>query len=78
MKGEFDKHDHRPHSEQILQHGDQLHGGRGEQYWVQEEALGCKQADNVKVFGDDKFLRHGSKTNKYIQCNVPAFFFHLI
>ena len=39
MKGEVHKDDHCPNSEKVLQHGDQLHGGGGEEDGEQEHAL---------------------------------------
>ena len=39
MEGEVDKHDHGPDSEEVLQHGDQLHGGGGEEHGEQEHTL---------------------------------------
>ena len=39
MEGKVDKHDHGPDSEEVLQHGDQLHGGGGEEHREQEHTL---------------------------------------
>ena len=39
MEGKVNKHHHGPYSEKVLQHGDQLHGGRGEEHREQEHTL---------------------------------------
>ena len=39
IEGEVDKHDHCPDSEEVLQHGDQLHGGGGEEHREEKHTL---------------------------------------
>ena len=39
MEGEVDKHDHGPDREEGLQHGDQLHGGGGEEHREEKHTL---------------------------------------
>ena len=55
MEGKVNKHHHGPDGDKVLQHGDQLHGGGGEEHREQEHTLDwkyreiCRDLENYKV-----------------------------